>query len=80
MPIYHLHLINAHIDADDVEGHDLPDLDVARAKALAGIRDFLAHELAKGTLDFRGRVDIEDDNGAVLESISFADAVAVKGL
>ena len=25
MPNYHLHLINAHVEADDVEGHDHPD-------------------------------------------------------
>lgn len=80
MPIYHLHLINAHIDADDSEGLDLPDLAAARTVALAGIREFLGHEAMQGTLDFRGRLDIEDSSGAVLESISFVDAIVVKGL
>ena len=80
MPIYHLHLINAHIDADDDEGHELPDLDAARATALAGIRDFIAHEALRGTLDFRGRLDIEDDDGTVLESIAFVEAFTIKGL
>ena len=80
MPIYHLHLINAHIDADDEEGHELPDLDAARATALAGIRDFVAHEALSGTLDFRGRLDIKDEGGAVLESIPFVEAFVIKGL
>lgn len=78
MPTFHLHLINAHVDADDVEGHDLPSLEVARAKALDGIRDFLSAELRNGTLDLRGRVDIEDEVGAVLITIPFAEAVAIK--
>ena len=53
-------------------------LEVARAKALDGIRDFLSAELRNGTLDLRGRVDIEDEVGAVLITIPFAEAVAIK--
>jgi hypothetical protein len=80
MPTYHLHLINAHIDADDIEGHDLPDLKAAREVAFAGIRDFLAHEAMNGLLDFRGHVHIEDDGGAVLQSVPFVEAFTIKGL
>lgn len=79
MPNYHLHLINTHVDADDAEGHDLPSLDAARAKAIQGIRGFLGAELVKGALDLRGRVDIEDDAGVVLMTISFTDAISIKG-
>lgn len=80
MPTYHLHLINTHIEADDVVGHELPDLDAARTLALAGIRDFLGHEAFNGILDFRGHVQIEDNEGAVLQLIRFADAFTIKGL
>lgn len=78
MPTYHLHLINSHIDADDAEGHDLPSLEAARTKAVDGIRDFLSAELRSGTLDLRGRVDIEDEAGLVLMTIPFAEAVAIQ--
>ncbi len=78
MPTFHLHLINSHVDADDADGHDLPSLDAARAKAVDGIRDFLSAEVRSGTLDLRGRVDIEDETGAVLMTIPFAEAVAIK--
>lgn len=78
MPTFHFHLINAHVDADDLEGHDLPSLDEARMEAVHGIRDFLSEELRRGTLDLRGRVDIEDEAGAVLMTIPFADAVSIK--
>ena len=78
MPSYHLHLINAHVDADDSEGHDLPTLDAARAMAIEGIRGFLGEELSRGTLDLRGRIDIEDDAGAVLMTVPFSEAISIK--
>jgi hypothetical protein len=80
MPIFHLHLQNKHIEADDVEGHDLPDLAAAHVMALEGIRDFLGHEAMNGLLDFRGHIDIEDDSGAILQTINFAEAFTIKGL
>lgn len=80
MPMYHLHLINAHIDADDSEGHNLPDLESAKAKAIEGIRGFLSHEVVGGKMDFRGHIDIEDDNGTILERVPFSDAIALIGL
>ena len=80
MPVFHLHLHNAHVDASDEQGHDLPDLDAAKAEALAGIRDFLGHEAKTGTLDFRGQVDIADEAGPILETIASKDAFTFKGL
>lgn len=80
MPNYHLHLHNAHVDASDEEGHDLPDLEAARAKALAGIRGFLGHEAMSGKLDFRGQVDIADEGGRVLEIVHFKEAFTIIGL
>jgi hypothetical protein len=80
MPTFHLHLINSLIEADDVQGHDLPDLNAAHSVALAGIRDFLGHEAMNGTLDFRGHIQIEDDSGAVLQTIPFVEAFTIKGL
>ena len=74
---YHLHLINTHVEADDREGHLLASLDEARAMAVDGIRGFLSHEVRDGRLDLRGRIDIEDDDGAVLASVRFDEAVSI---
>ncbi|MEG3145185.1 hypothetical protein U1839_11040 [Sphingomonas sp. RT2P30] len=79
MPRYRLHLRNEHIDSPDQEGVDLPDLHAARAMAVAGIRDVLAHEVQKGAIDLRGHVDITDDSGGVLETIQFRNAALVIG-
>ena len=77
MATYHLHLINTHVEADDREGHLLASLDEARAMAVDGIRGFLSHEVRGGQLDLRGRIDIEDDDGAVLASVRFDEAVSI---
>jgi hypothetical protein len=78
MAIYRFHLINSHIDADDEQGQELPSLDAARKRAIAGIRGFLDGEIAKGLLDMHGRIDIEDEDGSVLSTVSFADAVSIR--
>ena len=77
MATYHLHLINTHVDADDREGHLLASLDEARAMAVDGIRGYLSHEVRDGRLDLRGRIDVEDDDGAVLASVRFDEAVSI---
>ena len=79
MPVFHLHLQNSHIEADNVEGR-YPRLDAAHVVAIEGIRDFLAHEAMNGLLDFRDKIDIEDEKGVVLQSIAFAEAFTIKGL
>ena len=79
MPHYYLNLRYEHTDTPDQEGLDLPDLHAARAMAIAGIRDVLAHELLKGGIDLRGQVDITDESGAMLETILFRNAVLVTG-
>ncbi|TPG42681.1 hypothetical protein EAH79_02065 [Sphingomonas koreensis] len=80
MPHYHLHLHNAHVDASDEEGHDLPDLKAARARAIDGIRAFIAHEARAGKLDFRGHIDITDHNGEILDTVTFREAFTIIGL
>jgi hypothetical protein len=77
MPHYHLHLHNAHVDASDEQGHELENLTAAREMALHGIRDFLAHEVMQGRLDLRGQVDVANDSGHILASVTFVEAVAV---
>lgn len=80
MPRYHLHLRDAHLDANDKEGHDLADLEAAKAKALAGIRDMISHEAMSGNLDFRGHVYITNENNEVLAKVSFKEAFTIIGL
>jgi hypothetical protein len=77
MPRFYFHIRNGNGYTPDEEGQDLADLREARAIALAGIRSLLGEELAAGSLDLDGRIDIADDAGKLLLSLLFADAVDI---
>ena len=77
MPNFHLHLHNVHVDASDEEGMEFADLAVAKAKALEGIRGFLGNEVMTGKMDLRGHVDIADDDGVILMTVRFDEAVEI---
>ncbi|HMC91634.1 MAG TPA: hypothetical protein VKI45_04150 [Allosphingosinicella sp.] len=78
MPLYFLHVFNRTGWSRDDEGQDLPDLAAARGAAVDGIRSILSDEVVHGAIDFEGRVDIVDEAGNLLESVSFADAVELR--
>ncbi len=80
MPCYHTHIHSAHLDAFDDEGQKFPDLPAARVAALRGIRDIIGNEAQQGRIDFRGRIEIADCGGEVLDSIPFLEAFEVLGL
>jgi hypothetical protein len=78
VPRYFFHLHND-VDAPDPEGLELTDLEAAKQFALSNAR-FTAAETIKDEGHFVGdhRIDIEDENGAVLDTIYFRDAVEVE--
>jgi len=67
------------VDCPDHEGVELPDLDAARKRAIENAR-FTAGETVKGTGRIIGehRIDIEDDQGQVLDTVYFRDAVKIQ--
>lgn len=79
MPTFYLNIRNHDLDARDLNGLDLPDLEAARAEAIKGIRGHLGHEAMAGKLDLRGEVTITDPAGTVLDTIRFEDAVTIIG-
>ena len=78
MPRYFFHLHND-VDAPDPDGTELSDLEAARECALRHAR-FTAAETVKDMGHFVGdhRIDIEDENGTVLDTVLFKDAVQVE--
>ena len=78
MPIYFLHVFNRTGCSRDEEGMDLPDLAAAREAAVEGIRSILRDEVAHGMIDFEGRVEIEEEGGAVVMVVSYAEAVEMR--
>ncbi len=79
MPRFYLHLYNGlGLTADD-EGLDLPDLAAARDEAILSIRSLVSEEAKQGRINLDGRVEIAAEDGSCLQTIYFADAVALEG-
>lgn len=74
MPNYRFHVMND-IDAPDEEGLDLDNLALAHLKAIDAARDLASAAVRQGRLDLRHRIDVEDDAGKVLLTVTFADAI-----
>lgn len=66
------------MDVPDEEGQELPDLDAARQVARKSILDVMAGTLCgKAELNLSHRIDIEDEQGALLSTVYFRDVVSV---
>jgi hypothetical protein len=78
VPRFYFHLHND-VDLPDDEGSEHPDLEAARAHAVKCARVTFA-EVAKdeGRVVLHHRIDIEDEQGAVLSTVYFRDAVKVE--
>lgn len=61
----------------DEEGRELENNDEARREALVGIRSVLGAEVANGSIDLDGRMEVLNENREILFTIPFSDAVAV---
>jgi hypothetical protein len=76
MPQFHFHILND-IDVPDEEGLEFPNLAAAHLKAIEFVRDLASASVRQGRLDLKHRIDIEDDEGAVLLTVTFEDAIEV---
>lgn len=78
MPRYYFHLYDD-LDCPDLEGIELPDLEGAQAKALQEARALMGDLLDReARIALHHRIDIEDEEGVVLATIAFRDAVAIE--
>jgi hypothetical protein len=78
MPKFYLHLFNRIGSTSDEEGVELPDLATARKSAAENIRSIMSEEVKEGLFDLNGRIEIVDDQGRLLATVPFADAVELK--
>lgn len=76
MPHFRFHVRND-VDAPDDEGQDLDNLAAAHLKAIDYARDLAASAVRQGRLDLTHRIDVEDDAGELLLTVTFADAVDI---
>lgn len=76
MPIYRFHVMND-IDAPDEEGLELDNLALAHLKAIDAARDLAAAAVRQGRLNLQHRIEVEDETGSVVMTVTFADAIEV---
>jgi hypothetical protein len=78
MPRYFFDL-HDDMDVIDNEGVELPDLMAAKAHALGEARTMIQASVAEtGRIDLRHRIDIRNENRAVVHVIRFEDAVKIQ--
>ena len=74
MPRFFFHIFD-HVEILDDEGMELPDAEAARSAALAGARAMICDQVKEGRLCLNHRIEVEDEAGATVLSIAFAEAV-----
>jgi hypothetical protein len=78
MPRYFFHLYND-VHTMDEEGRILPDLAAARANAIKEARELMLETVAEGRINFSHRIDIAEEAGEIVASVTFGEAVTVEG-
>ena len=76
MPRYYLHIQQGGQLPQDPDGIECPNVEAARAEAVAGIRDILAVAIEYGANDgLDGAIVIADESGRELMTIPFSEAL-----
>lgn len=78
MPRYYFHLRND-IDTRDEEGQELRDLAEAHECALEAAREMCCADIKQGWLNLDHAIDVIDDQGTALFTITYREAFEVKG-
>lgn len=80
MPRFYFVLNECGDVTEDPEGLVLPDLEVARAKAVEAARDIMSAELLTGKLCLSCHIEVADAARNTLLTVPFSAAVSVSGL
>lgn len=75
MTMYYFHLRDGREFVPDETGIDLATIDDARREAVQSARDILADQLREGKALDGQLIEISDEHGAVLEVVTFRDAL-----
>ena len=77
MPRYFFNVYDDVVAHDD-EGQELPNEAAARLQALMGARELIAEQVKRGYLVRAHWIDIVDEQGTLIFSQTFGDAVELK--
>lgn len=77
MPVYFVHLTEGDEFTPDREGIVRPDLAAVRQAAVEGASGLIAEAVRRGERDYRGRLDVEDEQRRKVLTVTFACPVQV---
>ncbi len=77
MPQYHFNIYDDIVAHDD-EGLELPNLAAARLQAIKGARDLMSDQVRHGYLELSHWIDVTDEHGEAVITVTFSDAVDVR--
>jgi hypothetical protein len=77
MPRYFLHIHDGETIIPDPDGRDYADLEAALFDAREGAREMLAEKLLKGAELDGQRIEIMDADGALVDTVMFADQLNI---
>lgn len=75
MPTFHFHVRDGDALFEDPDGSELPDLETARAEALAAAREAFAELIRTGKAAYGRSFEIADGAGQVLATVRLRDVV-----
>jgi hypothetical protein len=77
MPRFYLHIHDRIGFASDDEGREQASVEEARDEAVKGARSLLSADVADGRLDLRGRIEVMDGHGQLLDVVPFEEVVEI---
>jgi hypothetical protein len=77
VPRYFFHVYDD-IIAHDEEGAELPNVAAARLNALVGARELIAEQVKRGYFVLSHWIDVVDEEGITVLTVTFRDAVLIK--
>lgn len=79
MPKFFLHLRDDVDQLLDPEGAEFASLEALHVTVLAAARELIASEVMRGRVNLGQRIDAEDEDGRLVESLPFNEAVSFCG-
>ncbi len=78
MPRYLFHVCDGAGFCEDADGIELPDRDAAFQEAIRSARSLMVDEIIQGRLSLASFIEVEDENGVHLFTVTFEDAVEIE--
>ena len=77
MPRFLFHVCDGAGFCEDPEGLELPDREAAYREAIRSARSLMVDEMVQGRLSLASFIEVEDENGVHLFTVTFEDAVEI---